>query len=102
MPSLLKSPALLLLLAASGAASATEPLATRQTAFAIPYRIDAAASAAQRPVEVQLYVSTDRGAAWKLHSKVPPEQGRFTFKAEKDGEYWFLVRTKDSTGHVPQ
>jgi hypothetical protein len=88
-----------LLLAALGAAPAVEPLATRQTAFSIPFRVEGTGST-ERPSEVQLYVSTNRGASWKLHSTVPPEQGRFAFKADKDGDYWFLVRTKDHAGQL--
>ncbi len=81
-------------------AAGAEPLATRQAAFQIPYRIDPPGTSTEQPTEVQLYVSTDRGGSWKLHGRVPPDQGRFPFKAEKDGEYWFLVRTKDNTGRL--
>lgn len=73
-------------------------ITTRQTAFTIPFRIQGAPQPAQEPVEVHLYVSTDRGANWRLHGRVDPQQGRFSFRAGGDGEYWFLMRTVDRSG----
>ncbi|MBL8826189.1 MAG: hypothetical protein JNM18_04335, partial [Planctomycetaceae bacterium] len=50
--------------------------------------------------EVQLHVSEDRGSTWKLSSRVAPDQREFKFQAPHDGEYWFLVRTRDATGQL--
>ena len=69
------------------------PITTRQTLFSIPFQIERAERAEQNPVEVQLYVSTDRGAHWQIHHRVPPEKNHFLFRAVTDGEYWFLIRT---------
>lgn len=70
------------------------PIYTRQTYFAIPFRVDALASGTNfEPVQVLLYVSTDRGATWELNSQVDPDKGRFLFRAGSDGEFWFLLRT---------
>jgi len=72
-----------------------EPIVSRQNLFAIPFRVEKADQPAQEPVEVQLYVSGDRGASWQLYSRTEPARGRFMFRADADGEYWFLVRTLD-------
>jgi len=77
-----------------------EPIATRQTLFAIPFQIDEPTSGSRQPVEVQLYVSVDRGVNWQLYGKTPPTQRRFMFRAVDDGEYWFLVRTLDQFGQL--
>ncbi|MBN2474105.1 MAG: hypothetical protein JXB62_05835 [Pirellulales bacterium] len=88
--------------AAPGSPPAAEglptPIATRQTLFAIPFRIDEPTDASRRPVEVQLFVSVDRGASWHLYSKSPPTRQHFMFRATSDGEYWFMVRTLDQSG----
>lgn len=73
---------------------------TRQHAFTIPFRIEAAASAQEQPVEVQLHVSTDDGAKWDIAARVPPEKGAFVFRAPRDGHYWYSIRTVDKQGVV--
>lgn len=77
-----------------------EPIATRQSKFAIPFRIERANDPAWQPVEAQLYVSTDRGAHWRLYSKVPTTQKSFAFQAGGDGEFWFAIRTADRWGRA--
>lgn len=80
------------------AAGEGEPIVTRQTLFAIPFRIDQAGVPSREPVEVQLYVSGDRGAQWKLYAQAAPQQRQFVFRAGADGEYWFAIRTIDRSG----
>jgi hypothetical protein len=75
------------------------PLFSRQTVFSIPYQIDPPAPGARRPVEVQLHVSENRGP-WHLYAKVPPSQNHFSFRAAGDGDYWFMVRTRDDQGQL--
>jgi len=75
--------------------SLPEPIVSRQNLFAIPFRVEKADQPAREPVEVQLYVSGDRGASWQLYSRTDPARQRFMFRADADGEYWFLVRTLD-------
>ena len=75
------------------------PLYSRQTVFSIPYQIDPPAPGTRRPVEVQLHVSENRGA-WRLYGKVPPTQPNFTFRASADGDYGFMVRTRDDQGQL--
>lgn len=69
----------------------TPPLATRQTTFTIPFSVDPRAAIR----EVQLYVSSDQGRNWSLYGRQRPDAGRFLFRAEHDGEYWFAPRTMD-------
>jgi hypothetical protein len=70
------------------------PIYTRQTYFAIPFRVDASTANSRRePIQVLLYVSTNRGATWELNSQVEPEKGNFLFRAANDGEFWFILRT---------
>lgn len=70
---------------------------TRQPVFRIPFETDAGE---RRLQEVQLYVSEDRGQTWKESARVPPEQRGFNFRAERDGLYWFTVRTVDFSGRA--
>src|SRR5947207_874848 len=42
--------------------------------------------------EIQLHYSTDQGRTWKLYRGVPPSDGKITFEAAGDGEYWFAVQ----------
>jgi len=86
--------------AATAPPAAPEPIATRQSVFAIPFRVDRIDDPTHQPVELQLYVSTDRGTRWQLYSKVPPSQQHFLFRAGGDGEYWFAIRTVDGSGRV--
>jgi hypothetical protein len=73
---------------------------SRQSLFAIPFRIDRPDRISNEPLEVQLYVSGDRGGHWDLYRKTSPARGRFLFRAGTDGEYWFTVRTLDRSGRV--
>jgi len=77
-----------------------ELIATRQPLFAIPFRVERSSDPAWQPVEAQLYVSTDRGAHWRLYTKVPTAQKHFTFRAGGDGEYWFAICTADRSGQT--
>ncbi|HEV3024778.1 MAG TPA: hypothetical protein VGX76_20015, partial [Pirellulales bacterium] len=55
---------------------------------------------AQKPVEVQLHVSTNQGMTWEVVGRVKPEKGGFQFRAAHDGEYWFSIRTLDKQGAI--
>ena len=61
--------------------------------FRIPITVDPKHRAQMK--EVRLYVSTDSGATWDLAGRMEPDEPSFTFKAPRDGEYWFAVRTVD-------
>ncbi|MCE9553007.1 MAG: hypothetical protein K8T91_06470 [Planctomycetes bacterium] len=86
--------------AATGAAVPGEPIATRQNVFAIPFQVSPARTPAESPKAVQLYVSDDRGANWRLEKQLEPGVGRFPFRAAHDGEFWFQVRTIDANNRV--
>lgn len=72
---------------------------TRQALFEIPFQIDPPVPG-QEPTEVQLHVSENQGQTWALHAKVTPQEGRFSYRAAHDGEFWFLVRTLSRTGKL--
>ena len=77
-----------------------EPIATRQTVFSIPFKVDPPRNPAATPVEIQLQVSGDEGRTWQLVSKVKPDRGNFVFKAPHDGQYWFGIQTVDRQGKL--
>jgi hypothetical protein len=77
-----------------------KPIATRQSAFSIPFQISKTDDPRRQATEVQLHVSTTRGARWDLYSRVEPTKGHFLFRARGDGEYWFLIRTVDRAGRI--
>jgi hypothetical protein len=77
-----------------------ELIATRQALFAIPFRLERPSDPAWQPVEAQLYVSTDRGAHWRLYTKAPTAQKHFTFRSGGDGEFWFAICTADRSGQT--
>ncbi len=67
-------------------------VATRLTAFSIPFKVD---NANESYIEVQLYLSRDRGKSWQFHSRQKPDAGEFPFRSSGDGEYWFALKTLD-------
>lgn len=75
------------------------PVFSRQRRFAIPYHVDPSPNAAA-PHQVQLHVSDDGGANWRLYVALPPERGRFVFEAPADGDFLFLVRSVDEVGRT--
>jgi len=77
-----------------------KPIATRQTLFSIPFRVERPTEPSEQPVEVQLYASADRGSTWHAYSKADPARQHFLFRAGRDGEYWFQVRTLDKAGRL--
>ena len=49
---------------------------------------------------MRLYVSADAGGSWTLAGHVDPKQTSFSYRAPRDGEYWFAIRTVDRAGHI--
>ena len=76
------------------------PIHTNRAGFRIPYQYDPHEIAKLGAREIKLFKSLDRGAAWELVQSVAPSTGRFDFQANRDGEYWFSVRTLDAQGQL--
>lgn len=75
---------------------AQETLYTHDPAFHIPFNLD---QGDQQVDRVRLFCSHDLGKTWQLYQEQAAEAGRFTFRAEADGPYWFTVRLNaDSRG----
>jgi hypothetical protein len=66
--------------------------------FRIPFVVEAGDRA--RLTEVQLYVSDDSGFTWKMVSRTTPDNPYFTYRTNRDGEYWFAVRRRDKDGRL--
>jgi hypothetical protein len=73
---------------------------SQHRAFGIPFQVASAAEAGATPREVLLYVSKDRGVNWQFVNRARPNAGQFSFQADADGEYWFLVRTVETSGQL--
>lgn len=63
----------------------------RKNRFGIPFDVDPQDRA--RLKEVQLYLSDDQGRSWRIHRVASPADREFPFQAERDGQYWFIIRT---------
>lgn len=70
---------------------------TRQMIFRIPFE---PVTGERNLRQVQLYYSADQGRSWHPYNSVTPERRGFDFRAERDGLYFFTVRTIDSEGRV--
>ncbi len=79
-------------------AQVPEIIHVRQPVFRIPFKIEPGEQARLR--EVQLHLSEDQGQNWRFVASAGPEQRHFPFKAERDGLYIFMVRTKDENGRL--
>jgi hypothetical protein len=77
-----------------------DAIVTRQTSFSIPFRLPPPARNVPDFIEVQLYVSADRGVTWRFYSRSEPSRGTVRFDAAGDGEYWFFLRTMDRSGQL--
>ncbi|WP_148619008.1 hypothetical protein [Mariniblastus fucicola] len=67
-------------------------LSTNLDGFGIPFKVD---DSNGQFIEVQLYISRDRGNTWSFHSRQPTSGREFPFTADGDGEYWFAIKTLD-------
>jgi hypothetical protein len=80
--------------------SAPKPVHTGKSRFAVPFRSDPAELQRLGAREMRLFVSVDSGGNWLHVQSVSSEATRFTVRAQKDGEYWFAVRTVDREGRL--
>ena len=76
----------------------TPTVPSKQRAFRIPFNIDPA----DRPryKQVQLWASSDGGGRWEKVDTTTPDRPSFTFRAPRDGEFWFAVRTVDTKNRL--
>ena len=65
--------------------------------FAIPFEVSESASSHG---DVELLVSHDRGRRWHSFARQPVESGKFAFRADGDGEYWFAFRRVSTAGSL--
>src|SRR5438132_10840206 len=72
-------------------------LYSNQAAFRIPFVMEPGAGQLR---EVQLYASDNQGQTWSYLSSAAPEQRGFDYHADRDGLYWFTVRTIDMQGRA--
>jgi len=83
-----------ILLATFTASQAEQPAPTVHTIrfrqFTIPFELQEDVTT---PVTVQLHVSSDRGATWRLVESIDQLTGKFQFRADQDGSYWFCSLT---------
>ncbi len=66
--------------------------------FKLPFQIDQTEAARLR--EAQLYESSDGRSNWRLISKIGPSETAFPIQVNREGEYWFLLRTIETTGQA--
>lgn len=76
------------------------PIYSRQRVFSIPFKIEQPGPGGAQPRGVQLHVSEDQGRTWRVVDQLEPTANRFAFRAERDGEFWFFVRTQDEKGQL--
>src|SRR4051812_10238334 len=62
----------------------------KNRSFRIPFHVEEADRPRLR--EVQLWVSEDSGYTWRMDSRTTPDKPSFTFRANRDAEFWFAVR----------
>jgi len=93
--------ALLAQVAAAATPAAPEPFVTRQTVFAIPFRVEHSDDSARLPVELQLLrFGGSRHTLATVTPRRKPTEQQFMFRAGGDGEYWFAIRSVDHSGRV--
>jgi hypothetical protein len=83
---------------AAAKAGRVETVYHKGRAFRIPFNVEPADRA--RISDVQLWFSDDSGFSWKLVSHTTPDRPSFNFRAPRDAEYWFAVRTVDTSGKL--
>jgi hypothetical protein len=70
---------------------------SRQFVFRIPFEND---PPDPRLRQIQLYFSADLGKSWHPYSSATLDKRGFEFHAERDGIYWFALRTVDQDGRA--
>jgi hypothetical protein len=89
---------LALIAAFSSQLHAADPVFTKNHKFRIPFQFDQAEMKRIGAAQIELHVSADQGRTWTRSSVASPQDGRFTYDADANGEFWFSVRTIDQQG----
>src|SRR5487761_1183124 len=71
---------------------------TTHTGFRVLFHPPSPGSSKDPPREVELHASADQGVTWSVVGTAKPSAGQILFRAPKDGEYWFMPRTKYASG----
>ncbi len=71
--------------------------ATKLVSFGIPFSIT---DPDDRFIEVQLYLSKNRGQTWQFYARESIAAKEFPFTSSGDGTYWFALRTLDRDRRV--
>ncbi|MEM6798436.1 MAG: hypothetical protein AAF589_02890 [Planctomycetota bacterium] len=79
--------------------AAPTPVYWGQDVFLIPYQWSAR-NDQESAKQVILYLSEDRGRRWVEVTRARPDVRSFLYRAPADGEYWFAVRTLDTSGRM--
>jgi len=80
---------------AKSGSAAVQAVSVKARSFVIPFAVH---DNDPPVVEVLLYLSSDRGHSWMLHSRQNPDAGQFPYQCTADGQYWFAIRTTDRDG----
>ncbi len=75
-----------------------EPSYCNKLKFSIPFQIDPSEVARLR--EAQLYESLDGRSNWRLVARIGPSDTAFPVQVPREGEYWYLLRTIETTGQA--
>jgi len=75
-----------------------EPSYCNKLKFSIPFQIDP--SEVSRLREAQIYESNDGRNNWRLVSRIGPTETAFPIQVPREGEYWYLLRTIETTGQA--
>ena len=75
----------------------TNKIFTRNTQFKLPVQVDDAIRV--KIVELKMFVRGPAGT-WSCQETASPTATSFSFKADRDGEYWFTFVTVDRAGKL--
>ena len=65
--------------------------------LAIPFQLSSVGSP---PDYLELEVSEDVGKTWQSVAKADTKQRQFQFQTQRDGAYWFRVKSLDRSGQL--
>lgn len=80
----------------AGPAEGPPPVDTAHRAFRIPLDLPEARTSGYSAVRI--YYSRDQGKTWNLHAEGSLKMENVTFRAEQEGEYWFVLALVNKNG----